>query len=85
MAGYAAVAHPCRAETLAGILLEGVEVFEEVFAGVEVFLHAGNVLDGWCCSRIAGLLGGAELSAGIPLFSREHVVGLSEGTLLGSE
>ena len=85
VAGDAAVAHPGRAESLAGILLEGVEVLEEVLTRVEVFLHAGDVLHGRCCCRIAGFLGGAELSAGIPLFGREHVVGLSENIGFGHE
>ena len=79
MAGNTAVAHPCWAEALAWILLEGVEVFEEVLTSIEVFLHASNVNNCRRCCRIAGFLSGTELSTRIPLVGREHVVGLAEG------
>ncbi len=78
VAGDAAVAHPCGAQSLAWCLLEGVEVLEEVLAGVEVFFHACHILNSRGGGRITGFLGGAEQSAGIPLVGAEHVVGLAE-------
>jgi hypothetical protein len=46
VAGYTRVAHPGWSKSLAGLLFEGVQVFEEVFTRVEVFLHAGYVPHG---------------------------------------
>jgi len=77
VAGDARVTHPGRSQSLAGLLLEGVEFLEEAFARNEVFLHTCS-LCGRSDGRIAGLLGRSQLSAGIPLLSREVAGGLAE-------
>ena len=55
VAGDTRVAYPSRTQSLARILLEGVEMFEEVLADIEVALHAclfGSRSNG----RVAGIL-----------------------------
>ena len=46
MAGDTAVAYPCWTKTFTGCYIEGVEMFEEVFTGIEVVFHASNILYG---------------------------------------
>ena len=44
MAGDTAVAYPCWTKTFTGCYIEGVEMFEEVFTGIEVVFHASDIL-----------------------------------------
>ena len=80
MAGNTAVAQPCRSETLTGSLLKRVEVFKEIFTSDEVgrTISPRNKVHGRCIGRITGLFGRSQLSAGIPFFCREYIVGFSE-------
>ena len=82
--GDARVAHPCRAQTLAWLLVVGVEVFEEVLTHVEVVLHACLFGSG-CQGRIAGLVGGTEFSTRIPLVGSEIAGSLAEDLVGGCQ
>ena len=46
MAGDTAVSYPRWTKTLTGSYIKGVEMFEEIFTGIEVIFHASNILYG---------------------------------------
>ena len=79
VAGNTAVTDPGGTESLTGWYIESVEMLEEVFTCVEVFLHG---LCGRCDGRVACLLRRSQLTARVPFLGGKHVVSLAKGTLL---
>ena len=81
VAGNARVAHPGRTQSLARLLFEGVKVFEEVLARIEIIIHA-SLFGSRCNGRIAGLLGSTQLTTRKPLVGSEVARSLAEHLLV---
>ena len=81
VAGNTTVAHPGRTQSLARLLFEGVKVFEEVLARIEIIVHA-SLVGSRGNGRVAGLLGSAQLTARKPLVGCEVARSLAKHLLV---